>query len=181
MHEGMAANAKRQLVQLRDHEQRLLEQLRQRSPVARNVNVEHAERRTLGDRVADRVAATVGSWHFIIVQSVLLATWLILNSVAWVYHWDPYPFILMNLVLSFQAAYTAPIIMMSQNRQAEKDRLQAEHDYETNIKAELEIQELHTKLDLLRVAQWEELLELQRRQLALLEQLAAAPDRRNAS
>ena len=91
MHEGMAANVQRQLIQLRDQERRLLEQLRQRSPVARNLNVEHAERRPFGDRLADRVATTVGSWRFVMVQSVLLAAWIVFNSVAWFSHWDPYP------------------------------------------------------------------------------------------
>src|SRR4030081_2690844 len=90
----------------------------------------------LGQRVADGVAATMGSWRFIIIQSCILAVWLILNSVAWINHWDTYPFILLNLALSFEAAYAAPIIMMSQNRQAAKDRLMAESDYDCNIKGE---------------------------------------------
>ena len=104
----------------------------------------------LGSRVADTVARVVGSWRFIIIQSVLLAIWMALNLVAWISAWDPYPFILLNLVLSFQAAYTAPIIMMSQNRQAEIDRQAAQHDYDINTKAELEIELLHQKIDLLR-------------------------------
>ncbi len=107
------------------------------------------------------------------MQEPLLGAWITLNVVAWSQHWDPYPFILLNLALSFQAAYAAPI-MMSQNRQEAKDRLRAEHDYEINLKAEVEIEELQTKLERLQVSQWEELLELQRRQLLLLEQLAAA-------
>ncbi len=104
----------------------------------------------VGERVSDRVAAVVGSWQFIIIQSAVLVIWLALNIVAWTEHWDPYPFILLNLVLSFQAAYAAPIIMMSQNRQAAIDRDAAEHDYDVNLKAELEIEFLHQKLDLLR-------------------------------
>src|ERR1051325_9733810 len=99
---------------------------------------------TLGQRVADAVAATMGSWRFIIIQSVLLMAWIVLNIVAWIAHWDPYPFILLNLALSFQAAYAAPFIMMSQNRQAEIDRRKAESDYEVNIKAELEIDRKRT-------------------------------------
>lgn len=106
--------------------------------------------RTTGARIADAVALTVGSWRFIIIQSVLLAVWIALNLTAWISAWDPYPFILLNLVLSFQAAYAAPIVMMSQNRQAEIDRAHAEHDYKVNVKAELEIELLHTKLDALR-------------------------------
>ena len=165
--------------ELRDHERHLLEQLRRRRTVARNINIVHNEQLSAGDRVSDAIAATVGSWRFIIIQSLALATWLFLNVVAWVHHWDPYPFILLNLVLSFQAAYTAPIIMMSQNRQAEKDRLGAEHDYEINLKAETEIEGLHTKLDALS-ARWDELLEIERRQVALLEKLGALIEERHS-
>ena len=105
----------------------------------RNVNEIFAEQATVGQRAADWVATVVGSWRFIIVQSTILVAWAILNTAAWVYHWDPYPFILMNLVLSLQAAYTAPVIMMSQNRQAARDRLEAHNDYDVNQKAEEEI------------------------------------------
>ena len=97
------------------------------------------ERATVGQRAADAVAAMMGSWHFIIIQSIILAVWMTLNVVAVVRHWDPYPFILMNLLLSTQAAYAAPIIMMSQNRQATRDRLEAHNDFEINRKAEIEI------------------------------------------
>lgn len=103
-----------------------------------------------GDHVADRVAAIVGSWRFIIIQTTLLLIWIALNVVGWIKAWDPYPFILLNLMLSFQAAYTAPIIMMSQNRQAAIDRHRAMEDYDINLKAELEIESLHQKIDLLR-------------------------------
>jgi len=103
-----------------------------------------------GQRVADWVARTVGSWRFILIQSGLLAIWIALNVTAYVAQWDPYPFILLNLVLSFQAAYTAPIIMMSQNRLSELDRRHAEDDYEVNVKAELEIELLHQKIDFLK-------------------------------
>jgi uncharacterized membrane protein len=105
---------------------------------------------TLGQRVADGVAATMGSWNFIIIQSALLLAWIVLNITAYIEHWDPYPFILLNLALSFQAAYAAPFIMMSQNRQQDVDRLAAENDYKINIKAELEIELLHQKIDQLR-------------------------------
>jgi uncharacterized membrane protein len=105
---------------------------------------------TAGQKIADGVAATMGSWPFIIIQTGILAFWILLNIVAWIRHWDPYPFILLNLALSFQAAYAAPFIMMSQNRQADVDRLKAEQDYKVNIKAELEIELLHEKLDALR-------------------------------
>jgi uncharacterized membrane protein len=105
---------------------------------------------TLGQRIADIVASNMGSWRFIIIQSTILIAWIALNITAYVQRWDPYPFILLNLALSFQAAYAAPFIMMSQNRQQDVDRLAAEHDYQVNIKAELEIELLHEKIDKLR-------------------------------
>lgn len=105
---------------------------------------------TRGQRIADTVAATMGSWKFIIIQSTLLFLWVLLNVAAYIQHWDPYPFILLNLALSFQAAYAAPFIMMSQNRQQDIDRKSAQNDYQINIKAELEIELLHQKIDQLR-------------------------------
>jgi uncharacterized membrane protein len=105
---------------------------------------------TLGQHIADIVAASMGSWNFIIIQSLILLVWIVLNVTAFVEQWDPYPFILLNLALSFQAAYAAPFIMMSQNRQQDIDRQAAEHDHQINIKAELEIELLHQKLDQLR-------------------------------
>jgi uncharacterized membrane protein len=107
-------------------------------------------RLTPGQRIADTVAATMGSWRFIIIQTTLLVFWIGLNVTAYVQRWDPYPFILLNLALSFQAAYAAPFIMMSQNRQQDVDRKEAAADYQVNIKAELEIELLHQKLDELR-------------------------------
>ncbi len=105
---------------------------------------------SFGDRVSDKIAAVVGSWNFIITQSFILFGWIVLNVTAWINHWDPYPFILLNLVLSFQAAFTAPIIMMAQNRQATIDRQKAELDYQVNCKAETDIEALHAKIDLMR-------------------------------
>jgi uncharacterized membrane protein len=113
----------------------------------KNINEVISEQLTLGQRAADWVVARVGSWGFIIGQSSLLGVWAILNVTAWMRHWDPYPFILMNLVLSLQAAYTAPMIMMSQNRQAARDRIEAHNDYEINLKAESEIQAIMETLD----------------------------------
>jgi uncharacterized membrane protein len=107
-------------------------------------------RPTRGDRIADIVTATVGSWRFIIIQSCLLAIWIILNVIAWITHWDPYPFILLNLALSFQAAYATPFILMSQNRQSIVDREKAQQDLDCDTKAEIEIELLHEKLDSLR-------------------------------
>jgi uncharacterized membrane protein len=105
---------------------------------------------TLGQKIADKVAATMGSWRFIIIQTTILLFWIVLNVTAFIEKWDPYPFILLNLALSFQAAYAAPFIMMSQNRQQDIDRKEAENDHQINIKAELEIELLHQKIDELR-------------------------------
>jgi len=115
------------------------EPFRHRHPPVENVNKVIEASSTVGQRAADAVARTMGSWSFIILQSILLTSWVVLNVVAVIRHWDPYPFILMNLVLSLQAAYAAPIIMMSQNRQAERDRLEARNDYVVNQKAEEEV------------------------------------------
>lgn len=108
------------------------------------------ERVTFGQRIADAVATVMGSWTFIIVQSMILLVWIAANVAGAMRGWDPYPFILLNLALSFQAAYAAPVIMMSQNRQQDIDRRAAENDYRINVKAELEIELLHEKIDQLR-------------------------------
>ena len=107
----------------------------------------HAESMTFGHKIADAVANGMGSWSFIIIQSVIVLIWMLLNVVGFCYHWDIYPFILLNLVFSTQAAYAAPIIMMSQNRQSERDREQALADYNTNLQAKEEIEALQLKLN----------------------------------
>ncbi len=140
---------------------------RHEHPPVRNVNELVEERQTLGQRASDFVATTAGSWKFIIWQSCLLWIWVALNIVSMIQHWDPYPFILMNLLLSLQAAYTAPIIMMSQNRQAERDRIEAHHDYEINQKAETEIRAILDHL----AAQDQALAELHK----MVSHLTAAP------
>jgi uncharacterized membrane protein len=112
----------------------------------KNINEIIAGQLTFGQKASDWIVKTVGSWHFVLTQSAVLTLWVILNVTAWIRHWDPYPFILMNLVLSLQAAYTAPIIMMSQNRQAERDRLEAHNDYFINQKAETEVRAILTHL-----------------------------------
>jgi uncharacterized membrane protein len=141
-----------------------------RKRATRDVNQLHYGSLTFGQRVADGVAAIMGSWRFIILQSVILAAWIVLNVTELVWRaWDPYPFILLNLLLSFQAAYAAPIIMMSQNRQAAKDRLQADLDLQTDLKAETLIEELHGSVEDLRLRQWQELLAIQQRQIDLLQ------------
>jgi uncharacterized membrane protein len=116
-------------------------------PPVINVNQALADKLTRGQRIADALALLMGSWTFIIVQSTILVIWIALNVIAWMQHWDPYPFILLNLALSFQAAYAAPIIMMSQNRQAAKDRLMAEQDYLINSKAEEEVKSIMLHLE----------------------------------
>jgi uncharacterized membrane protein len=130
---------------------------------------------TLGQRIADDVAAMMGSWTFIIIQSGLLFIWIVLNITAYVQQWDPYPFILLNLALSFQAAYAAPFIMMSQNRQQDIDRKAAEHDYQVNVKAELEIELLHQKIDELREKEVLALSDSVKQLIALLNKANAQP------
>lgn len=142
--------------------------------IPRDVDAEFADTRTFGQRVSDRIAAFGGSWPFIGIAFFLLASWVVLNSVLLARRgaaFDPYPYILLNLILSMLAALQAPIIMMSQNRQAARDRLEATHDYEVNLKAELEIQSLHEKLDQLRERDWAALVEMQQQQIQLLQRL----------
>ncbi|MBA8879507.1 DUF1003 domain-containing protein [Phyllobacterium myrsinacearum] len=135
---------------LGDTDRTLLSHLRMHRRKTRNLKLAQlAPSLTPGQRIADQVAATMGSWSFIIIQTTILFFWIILNVTAYVQRWDPYPFILLNLALSFQAAYAAPFIMMSQNRQQDIDRRDAENDYKINIKAELEIELLHEKMELL--------------------------------
>ena len=163
---------------LHEAEERLLDELRRLRRGARLAlaGSTRSERRlTLGQRVADRVAATMGSWPFIIVQSVMLTVWIALNVTAFVRRWDPYPFILLNLALSFQAAYAAPFIMMSQNRQQDVDRAAAETDHRVNIKAELEIELLHQKMDQLREKEVLNLTTAVRELAELVAKLQSAP------
>lgn len=108
---------------------------------------EHVEKSTFGDRLADSVATGMGSWAFIIIQSIIVLIWMSLNVLGFVKHWDAYPFILLNLLFSTQAAYAAPIIMMAQNRQSDRDRAQAHADYQTNLDAKKEIESLQTQLN----------------------------------
>lgn len=137
---------------LKAAERQLLVQLRlmRRNLRLQSVRAQAADDLTLGQKIADGVAATMGSWPFIIIQTSVLAIWIVLNVTAYVRKWDPYPFILLNLALSFQAAYAAPFIMMSQNRQQDIDRKEADADHRVNLKAELEIELLHQKIDALR-------------------------------
>jgi uncharacterized membrane protein len=144
--------------------------------MAQTVTPEHAaaDLPTRGQRLADRVAATIGSWRFILIQSTAITCWITGNVLFGEGAWDPYPFILLNLLLSFQAAYTAPAIMMSQNRQSELDRRHAQNDYEINVKAELEIELLHDKIDILK---GQELLTLSQAVRDLSEQVRLLSER----
>lgn len=146
----------------------------ERKHISKNLSQELDNSATFGQRAADAVARFGGSWAFIMLFATVLIFWVILNSYILVNYnkaFDPYPYILLNLFLSMLASIQAPVILMSQNRQGEKDRLNAEHDYEVNLKAELEILLLHEKLDLLREGQWSELLVIQKEQLKLLKHL----------
>ena len=148
----------------------------ERKHISKNTALEQNDTKTFGQRAADAVAKFGGSWTFIILFGIVLVCWVILNSVILANYkkaFDPYPYILLNLFLSMLASIQAPIILMSQNRQAELDRINAEHDYEVNLKAELEIMLLHEKVDLLREGQWGELLTIQKQQLQLLSDLIA--------
>ena len=113
----------------------------------KNWHEKHVETSTFGQRIADAVANGMGSWRFIIIQTLFVIVWMALNVVGWVYHWDVYPYILLNLIFSTQAAYAAPIIMMAQNRQNQRDRMHAQEDYQTNIEAKLEIEALQKQLN----------------------------------
>ena len=126
----------------------------------KNWHDEHKETLSFGNLLADKVATGMGSWRFIIIQTIIVFIWMILNVIAFISHWDPYPFILLNLLFSTQAAYAAPIIMMSQNRQNERDRAQAQADYQTNIDAKLEIEALSKKLSELEINKLDKILAL---------------------
>ncbi|HMU10643.1 MAG TPA: DUF1003 domain-containing protein [Ferruginibacter sp.] len=132
----------------------------------------HTESLTVGQRLADSVASGMGSWKFIIWQSAFVVVWMLLNVVGYVRQWDPYPFILLNLIFSTQAAYAAPIIMMSQNRQGERDRMQAQEDYRTNYEAKLEIEALQIQLNKIETEKLDKIL-------AMLEKMNTEQGTRN--
>src|SRR5437763_5432968 len=181
MSEHLHATAKRVLRaewdKLTERERRVIKRIVARTHISRNINREFEDERTFGQRLADKIAAFGGSWTFIIFFGVSLCLWIALNSYLLARRggaFDPYPYILLNLFLSMLAALQAPVIMMSQNRQAAKDRLDAAHDYEVNLKAELEICGLHDKLDELREQRWSELVSMQQEQIHMLEQILLA-------
>lgn len=159
---------------LTERERGVVGRFAERLRVSRNVNREFEGKLTFGQRIADRVATFGGSWTFIIIFASILVSWVVINSIVLARRdeaFDPYPYILLNLFLSMLAAIQAPVIMMSQNRQAAKDRLDAAHDYEVNLKAELEVMGLHEKLDHFREDQWGEMIRLQQEQIQLLTRL----------
>ncbi|CAN5186843.1 DUF1003 domain-containing protein [soil metagenome] len=126
----------------------------------KNWHEEHKANLGFGQRLADHVAKGMGSWRFIIIQSLIVILWMALNVVAFVQHWDPYPYILLNLLFSTQAAYAAPIIMMAQNRQGERDRAQADSDYRTNVEAKKEIEQLIAKLNSIEIDKLDKIIEM---------------------
>ncbi|GAB6195371.1 DUF1003 domain-containing protein [Lysobacter xanthus] len=167
--------------ELRRGEQRVLEHAESRRVLSQDTNAAFAGDLTFGQRLADRVAQFGGSWTFILLFAGALVTWALLNTKVLGHPFDPYPFIFLNLLLSMLAAVQAPVIMMSQNRQAAKDRLDAAHDYEVNLKAEMEIMALHEKLDAVRDAQLAVLMQQQEEQLRLLTDMVRELQRRDGS
>lgn len=157
-------------------EEQVVKSLKEQELLSSNINAEFDRKLTFGGRLADRVADYGGSWRFIGIFMGVLLVWIVINSIVLIQKpFDPYPFILLNLVLSCIAAIQAPIILMSQNRQEAKDRLRSEYDYRINLKAELEIRHLHEKIDHLLMNQWHRLLEIQEIQTELMEELARSP------
>ncbi|WP_227356334.1 DUF1003 domain-containing protein [Haladaptatus salinisoli] len=159
---------------LSSEEENVLGSLETNEIIAHDTEEEYQDRLTLGDRLSDRLSEFAGSWRFIILFVAFMAGWMVLNTVVLVSRaFDPYPFILLNLVLSTLAALQAPVIMMSQNRQEDRDRVRAENDYEVNLKSELEVKRINDKLDHLLTQQWQRLLEIQETQAELIDELSS--------
>jgi uncharacterized membrane protein len=168
-HEYVQALLEAEKGELTTLEKEVLESLRQQEILSRNPEEELQSALTKGQRLADRIAGVGGSWRFITSFAIVLFVWIGINTIVLVSRpFDPYPFILLNLVLSCLAAIQAPVIMMSQNRQEARDRLHARRDYQVNLKAELEIRHLHQKIDHLLSHQWERLVEIQEIQMELI-------------
>ena len=154
-------------------EENITRSMKDHEVTAKNINIEFDRQLSFGDRVSDRLADFAGSWTFIIMFSCILIVWITMNTIVLMQRpFDPYPYILLNLFLSALAAIQAPVIIMSQNRQEERDRLNAEHDFQVNLNAEMEIHQLHRKIDHLLINQGERLLEIQKIQAELMEDLA---------
>jgi uncharacterized membrane protein len=158
--------------ELTDLELEVVKDLREHEILAKNPDLDFDSKLTFGQHLADQIATFGGSWNFIIFFALILSSWVLVNSYVLVTRpFDPYPYILLNLMLSALAALQAPVIMMSQNRQEERDRLRAMHDYQVNLKAELEIRQLHQKIDHLLSHQWERLVEIQEIQMELISEV----------
>ena len=158
--------------ELTDLEREVISSMQYHELISKNIETEFDQNWTFGEKLADKIASFGGSWSFLILFGLFLIIWIVMNTVVFIVHpVDPYPFILLNLVLSCLAAIQAPIIMMSQNRQEAKDRLRSQHDYQINLKAELEIRHLHEKIDHLLSHQWERLAQIQEIQLDLLTEM----------
>ena len=160
-------------------EQEVLDSLREHELLSSNINEEFDQQLTVGERLADKVAEFGGSWRFIIIFGAVLVVWIAINSSLLLFRpFDPYPYILLNLFLSCLAAIQAPIIMMSQNRQEDKDRMRASNDYQVNLKAELEVRLLNAKIDQLLSHQWQRLLEIQQIQMDLMQEMGPGKNRK---
>lgn len=164
-----------------DLDREVVESIAKQDTIAANVEEDFDEKRTLGERLSDGLASFGGSWAFLISFGCVLVVWMAVNVIAGTGAFDPYPFILLNLVLSCIAAIQAPIIMMSQKRQEQKDRLRSSNDYQVNLKAELEIRHLHEKMDHLITRQWQRLAEIQQVQLEMLQEVRPKPRPRKAT
>jgi uncharacterized membrane protein len=176
----MAAIVKKEVGQMTELEQQVLEKMQSNKFIADNVEPDMEMEYTFAERLSDRIAEFGGSWKFIISFLLMMTVWMALN--VFLYHekgFDPYPFILLNLVLSCLAALQAPIIMMSQNRQEDKDRVRSEHDYQVNLSAELQIRMLHEKLDHLMHNQHRQIVEIQQIQIELMQELEEKIDKLN--
>jgi len=165
--------------ELSDLERKVLDSIGNKETLSENIHKTFTGKLTLGQKLADKIAAFGGSWTFIISFFSFLLGWVVLNTInVFIKPFDPYPFIFLNLMLSCIAAIQAPIIMMSQNRQGEKDRMSAENDYMVNLKTELEIRIVQEKIDHMRTKQWERLIEIQQVQLDLLQELAEKKEKK---
>jgi uncharacterized membrane protein len=175
---GIPARPRSKVAEIED---RVKKALAERKTVTRDIETEYEQKLSLGDRVADIVAEFGGSWTFIFFFGAVMVLWMMINAfILRENAFDPFPFILLNLLLSTLAALQAPVIMMSQNRQAEKDRARAEHDYEINLKAELEIGQIHQKFDTFREVQWAQLVAIQQKQIEYLESILRSPEKGRA-
>lgn len=171
---------RREWENLTEQERRVIDSLIKRENVSHDINSEIDGERTFGEKVADKVAAFGGSWTFILIFCAILLFWVLLNSFILLNRaFDPFPYILLNLFLSMTAALQAPIIMMSQNRQSVRDRLDAAHDYEVNLKAELEIRTLQEKIDMMLAHDWMELIKTQQKQIEMLKEIIESQTRKN--